>query len=220
MILVAIVNGKGGVGKSTLTAALSVRASQESSRVALVDLDPQGSLRDWYKIRGKPDNPTILLGARTPTEAAESLAQTGWDWVFFDGAPQGIDSADELINLADIIIVPEKPSMMDLKATHEIIELAKDAGANYKIVLSDIVQTDRRLAHQARLLFENSHIPIATQQIAHRLSHVTAMNVGRTVQEITTKRDRDETACEEIEALWLEVKAMITVSNRKKASAA
>ena len=53
MIAIAVVNTKGGVGKTTLTTALAVRAAQESERVAVVDFDPQGSLANWWDRRGR-----------------------------------------------------------------------------------------------------------------------------------------------------------------------
>ena len=65
MKVIAVVNSKGGTGKTTLASALSVRAAKESKRVAMVDLDPQRSLVAWWQRRGKSDNPTIFEGAET-----------------------------------------------------------------------------------------------------------------------------------------------------------
>jgi cellulose biosynthesis protein BcsQ len=42
--VVAIANGKGGVGKTTLTAGLAGQAASEGRRVLVVDTDPQGNL--------------------------------------------------------------------------------------------------------------------------------------------------------------------------------
>ena len=60
MVVIGILNSKGGVGKSILTAALAVRASRDGL-VCVVDLDSQGSYWDWYSRRGSPDNPALLF---------------------------------------------------------------------------------------------------------------------------------------------------------------
>ena len=60
MIVIAVVNSKGGTGKTTLASALSVRAAKDSKRVAMVDLDPQKSLIAWWQRRGKTDKPNDI----------------------------------------------------------------------------------------------------------------------------------------------------------------
>ena len=74
MHVIAVVNTKGGVGKTTLAAALAVRAAQESKRVAMVDMDPQKSLVEWWARRGRSENPTIFEGADTARDAVEALS--------------------------------------------------------------------------------------------------------------------------------------------------
>ena len=65
MITIAVVNGKGGVGKSTLATALAVHAASEGKRIAVVDMDPQRSVVEWWARRGKTDNPAVYEGAET-----------------------------------------------------------------------------------------------------------------------------------------------------------
>lgn len=77
MYIIAVVNTKGGVGKTTLASALAVRAAKDSPRVAMVDLDPQRSLVEWWQRRGATDNPTVFEGATIPADAVEALALDG-----------------------------------------------------------------------------------------------------------------------------------------------
>jgi chromosome partitioning protein len=62
MITIAVASSKGGTGKTTLSAALAVRAAKDGKRVAMADLDPQKSLVQWWRRRGGTDNPRIFNG--------------------------------------------------------------------------------------------------------------------------------------------------------------
>jgi cellulose biosynthesis protein BcsQ len=54
MKVITIAGPKGGTGKSTVCASLAVRATLETGRVALIDLDAQGTLSEFWVLRGKP----------------------------------------------------------------------------------------------------------------------------------------------------------------------
>jgi chromosome partitioning protein len=49
--VITIAQQKGGAGKTTLAAHIAVALSQKGNRVAVIDIDPQGSLSYWHKIR-------------------------------------------------------------------------------------------------------------------------------------------------------------------------
>ena len=122
MLKIGVINTKGGVGKTTLSCALAVRASQDSKRIAMVDLDPQRSLIEWWKRRGKTDNPTAYDGVDTPADAVERLEQTGLaDIVFFDGPPAFITLMQEVVEVADFVLIPVKASMLDLLSTQDAV---------------------------------------------------------------------------------------------------
>src|SRR5690349_2786294 len=97
MIVIAVVNSKGGVGKTTLASALAVRAAEDSPRIALVDFDPQGSLTAWSRRReahgdGDPNpclfrDPTEPDRLPDPASVREALERDGWDWCILDSPP-------------------------------------------------------------------------------------------------------------------------------------
>jgi CobQ/CobB/MinD/ParA nucleotide binding domain len=77
MHIIGVLNGKGGVGKTTLTACLAVRAAKDgAAQVAVVDLDPANSYAEWYARRGSPDNPTLFRGVDRASDAVEALRLT------------------------------------------------------------------------------------------------------------------------------------------------
>jgi chromosome partitioning protein len=217
MITVAIVNSKGGVGKTTLTATLGVRAAKDSPRVALVDLDPQRSLAAWCHDRGAHGNPQLFTGADYATEAVDALRLDGWDWVFLDGPPSGITTIEEMIAAADLVIIPIKPGVFDFRASQEVVAITMDAKVPFIVVFNDIVSSDHKRVAEARKFLENEGLPVAKQQITHRSSHISAMNVGKTAAEVNSGRDKD--AAEEIDALWAEVKKLARSAAKKRAAA-
>lgn len=219
MIIIAVINGKGGVGKSTLTSALAVKAASEGKRIAVVDMDPQRSLVEWWARRGKTDNPSVYEGAASAEDAIEGLAQVERpDVVFMDGLPGNIGIMTEMVEAADLVLIPVKASMIDLLATQDAVTLARDSGTPFLVIIND-VHGREKLADAARQFLFTHDLPIAETQIAHRVSYVHAMTVGKSAAEVNSGRDK--AAAEEISALWKEVQvAAVKAVRAKKKEAA
>ena len=217
MHVVAVVNSKGGVGKTTIASALAVRAARESPRVAMVDLDPQRSLVEWWRRRGKTQNPTIFDGVDTAAEAVERLSQTGWDWVIVDSPPAFLRVIEEVIAAADLAVIPIRASILDLLATQDAVVLAQKVSTPFLCVLNDVNSRDK-LADEARSTLFTAGMPIADTNISHRVSHVAAMTAGKSAAEVNGGKDK--AAAAEIDALWLEVKAAVLAATKGKAKEA
>ncbi|HXY99065.1 MAG TPA: AAA family ATPase, partial [Stellaceae bacterium] len=67
--IITIAQQKGGAGKTTLAAHLAL-AWAATSRVAIIDIDPQASLATWFRLRRE------RLGALAP--GIEVAALGGW----------------------------------------------------------------------------------------------------------------------------------------------
>jgi chromosome partitioning protein len=206
MLVIAVVSSKGGVGKTTLSASLGARAAQDSPRVALVDLDPQKALVEWWKRRGESENPCIFEGVDKASEAVERLELDGWDICIIDGPPAFLTVVDEMIQAADFTLIPCKPSMLDILAMQDVISFARDAKSAHLVVLNDVPSA--KFAETSRSLLTAQRVPVAKAQVSHRPSHIAALAAGKTASEINGGRDK--LAAGEIEALWLEVKAAAT----------
>lgn len=220
MISIAVVNTKGGVGRTTLSAALAVCAAKEGANVAMVDLDPQKSLVDWWKRRAPKlnDNLTIYEGVDDPDDAIERALTTDAEWLFLDGPPAFLTIVEAMIKAADFTLIPVRAAVVDLLASEDAVVLARDAGAEHLVVLNDVGDREReRVVKKAREVLSEKDIPVAQQEIIHRVAHITGMNTGKVAAEI--KGGTAPKAADEIAKLWAEVKAKAMKAAKARARA-
>ena len=121
MPVIAIVNQKGGTGKTTLSTNLAC-AFAGNSAVLLLDADAQGSSQDWADIQGQGRiNPQVIAaGAGTLLQDARRAAGQ-FDWVIIDG-PSGISGTTaDAIRAADVVLIPAKASPFDVWAAADIV---------------------------------------------------------------------------------------------------
>lgn len=211
MLVIGVLNSKGGVGKSTLTAAFAVRAAKDNA-VCVVDLDSQGSYSDWYIRRGSPDNPALLTGEDRASDAVEALQLTApYEIVLLDGPPGSLIVTEDAIKVCDLVVIPMRASGLDLMASQECVRLCQRNGAAYICVLNDVNSREvRSLGENARNTLLTYRIPLAKTIVAHRVPYVNAMTSGKTGPE------KDKAAAAEIDALWAEIKHAAITSARKK----
>lgn len=200
---------KGGVGKSTLCAALAVQASQERKQVAIVDLDPQGSLSQWYARRlgeADPDdaNPA-LYEFETLADAIEVLEVNGLDWLLVDTGPGLLQKLEASVTNADLVLVPVKTSAFDLEAVDPILEVVRDLKRPYLMVLNEIDPRSTRMNSSARAYLAADQHPVAEQVIPQRMAYRAALTHGKTGPEV----DRDGRCGDEIKSLWSEIKKAV-----------
>ena len=125
MPVVAIVNRKGGTGKTTLSINLA-SAFAELHPTLLLDADPQGSALDWA---GSRSTPQVNLDARElpagdlPRDV-RGLARS-YDWIIIDGPPGIGRTSAEAVRVADMVLIPGKPSPLDVWACADIVEAVK-----------------------------------------------------------------------------------------------
>ncbi|HGP0233805.1 TPA: AAA family ATPase [Pseudomonas aeruginosa] len=117
MTIIGLISQKGGAGKSTAAIALG-SALAKRYRVALVDLDPQGSVGRWGSMATLPASLEVFRA----NKPADLRKLDGFDFVVVD--TKGELSADAL-PLLDLALIPCSPSLFDLWAAEPTVELVK-----------------------------------------------------------------------------------------------
>lgn len=131
-VIIAILNQKGGVGKTTIVSNLGEAFKREGKSVLLVDADPQGSLRDWNEASEGAILPVIALDRKT-IESDLKQFMGKFDLILIDGAPQSGVLAAAAIASADIVLIPVTPSPYDVWACRDIVDFIEQR----KIIAND-----------------------------------------------------------------------------------
>ena len=123
MKTIAILNQKGGSGKTTISINMTEALRRQGKNVVLVDSDPQGSARDWAA--AAEECPFPVVGIDRPTIDRDIKAITDRDFIIIDGAPQIANLAASAIKAADIVLIPVQPSGLDVWATADMVDIIK-----------------------------------------------------------------------------------------------
>ena len=210
MKTLALISQKGGVGKTTLAAHLGVQAAlgwsfpaalaaapgpraagarrrgsaraASGSTVALVDADPQGSLSAWWNRREA--SAPLFVGAnlaRLERQLAQ-LSAEGVDLVIIDTPPALGETITRVARVADLILIPVRPSPHDLRAVGATVDLVEHLNRPLAFVVSGATARTRIAAEAAVAL--SQHGRVAPVTVHHRTDFASSMTDGRTVMEL------------------------------------
>lgn len=186
-LVITVAQRKGGAGKTTLAAQLAVAWARQGARLALLDIDPQGSLAGWVDLR------SARLGASAI--GFDFAALPGWraaQWiedrarnsglVVIDGPPHAETEAQIAVRAARLVLIPVQPSPLDLWATEATLKMARDERRRPLAVFNRVPPhsglTDRLAAE-----LTGAGAPIASTRIGNRVAFVRAMAAGLGVVE-------------------------------------
>jgi chromosome partitioning protein len=204
MQTIVINSQKGGSGKTTLCADLSVEAERAGDGpVFLIDTDPQGTLTTWHEKRSMEAPRRVELPFNGIAAGLQLLREHNAAFCFIDTAPSRTDETATLFQLADLVLVPIRPSPSDLWAASATVELLKRDRIPFLFILNQ-VKSNASITGQAAASLSH-HGPVAETFIGDRVPYAAAMTDGRTALELTPKGP----AALETAALWKNIKTCL-----------
>jgi chromosome partitioning protein len=211
MEILTIASQKGGAGKTTLSAHLAVEAERQGhGPVAVVDTDPQGSLADWWnqRVAGTPVFAAVEV-VRLAAHMTE-LRQQRVNLVVIDTPPALLQIIRVAIQVADLVLIPARPSPHDLRAVGIVVDMAEHAQRPLCFVVNGATPRTTIALEAVQALAQ--HGPVAPVIVHQRIDFAGSMVDGRTVGEVSpASRSADE-----ITQLWTYVSTQLRKYGRNE----
>ena len=198
MKTVAVLSQKGGAGKTTLVLHLAVAAVQAGTAVTVLDLDPQASATGWSDSREAAEPAVHSIQASRLGKTLESAAKAGTGFVLIDTAPHAADAAVAAAEVADLILIPFRAGILDLRAIAASARIAKLAGAPAFAVLNHAPPRAPRVVEDAAAAARHHGLDLAPVVLHQRAAYGHALTVGQTASEFEPGGKADE----EVRALF------------------
>ncbi len=210
MRVLALASQKGGSGKTTLSGHLAVQAQRAGAGpVVLIDVDPQGSTTEWWNER-EAEYPALAQTsvARLATDLL-LLRQQGFKLAVIDTPPAITLAIQSVIQVAELVVVPTRPSPHDLRAVGATVELCERAGKPLIFVVNAATPNARITSEAAVAL--SQHGTVAPVILHQRTDFAASMIDGRTVMEV----DPTGKSAIEVGALWTYVSERLEKNFRR-----
>ncbi len=195
MPVIVVANPKGGVGKTTLSTNLAGYLASRGRSVMLGDVDRQQSSKTWLGLR-----PSGLPKIASWEVSRDDIVRPpkGTTHIVLD-TPAGLHGKrlDEVMKLADKVLIPLQPSIFDIHATHEFVTdlLANRRNAKTQIGVVGMRTREGTIStDQLRTFLQSVSVPLIgflrdTQNYVHLAAH------GLTLWDVASTRfqaDREQ----------------------------
>lgn len=202
---VAVLNQKGGSGKTTIATNLAYALKRDDYKVLLVDADQQGSARDWNEANSGELLAVVGLDRETLPKDLQAISG-GYDWIVIDGAPQIAKLSAAAVRAADIVLIPVQPSPYDIWACADLVDLisARQEATSGKpraaFVISRSIKNTKLSGEVAEAL-KGYGLPVFSAATTQRVAYPTTASRGGTVYD-----EGSGEAAREIDSIKAELK--------------
>ena len=207
-MILAFLNQKGGVGKSTLSTNAADYFHRRGDKPLLIDADPQGTTNDWAARRDELPFPVMHLARDNMAREILSHA-VNYDHVVIDGPPRAEALSRAVIIASDLIVIPIEASGASDWASQTTIRQIREA-REYKDTLLSVFLVSRIIPNTVISRSIRDHvadygIPLLKATVANRVPYAEALTMGKTIFEWaarSTAAHEFSTVMEEIGAFY------------------
>lgn len=202
MKTIALLSQKGGTGKTTLAIHLAVAAEMAGKPSVVLDLDPQTSSAGWKDNRPAESPVVVSLQAARLIQTLSASEKNGAAFAFIDSAPHSDQVAMAAAEAADLILIPCRAGILDLRAIAMTAKIAKMAGKPAFVILNALRPQAAGMVDEVRDAVGVHGLKLAPVTIHQRAAYADSLIDGRVAMEADPKGK----AAAEIDALyrWLE----------------
>lgn len=178
--VITVAQQKGGSGKTTVAVNLAVGFARAGKSVAVVDVDPQGSLGRWFMARlDRLEDAGIEFATSSAwgvTYECRKLADSH-DIVIVDTPPKADSDLRPALRAADLVVVPVSMSHVDLWATEGVLDLARREN-RVSLVVMNRARAGTRLGADVAEAASKLEAQLATAQLANRVVYAETLGQG------------------------------------------
>lgn len=205
MKTLAIASRKGGSGKTTTAVHIAGLADAEGGAV-IVDADPQGSALAWYELR-TTERPYVVAA---PQDGIRGVIETArgdeFAWSIIDLPPHNEASIAEAMRLADLVLIPVRPSLFDLRAAESTVSMARALKRRAVALITGappgMTGGEASIVREARSYLKALPVDVCLVTIGQRAAYSHALLSGSSASEY----EPGGKAARECAALWRELK--------------
>ncbi len=197
----SLISQKGGAGKSTLVRQLSVLASEDGPAI-IIDRDPQGTSTKWWQRRQEIDptleRPDLLTLEGSDLTRVVGALKNKVGVLFVDTRPAVTEPEAEAARVADLVLVPIRPSPDDIEAVGDTLKILRRLEKR-AVLIVNAARNEAR-ATSARAALSRYPIPVCPFYLTDRTAYLDASLEGRGVGEMKGSGAKEATA--EIRKVW------------------
>lgn len=198
MRVLAVLNEKGGTGKSTVATNLATALHRKGRRVVLLDCDPQGTARDWREASPEGADLPPVLGVDRPQMLASSLAGVNAEIAIIDSPAKAESMAAAIVRVSDAALLVIQPSGADLWASAAAVKLIhgkRELGGHIAAAfLVNRVSAGTKLSRAVTDGDWNNYEQVdqLDSVIGNRAAYAQALTDGLSVLDLSDKKARNE----------------------------